>query len=152
MSAAQPMDFAEQAAARRLTKLFDQHNRLASLCDGLEMIADDLPRACPARCRRAAAELDTLVPEHHAFERDLLSDLLKARQPDLLERILQQHNEDEGLAGEIAEALEALVDGAKEPDPETVGYMLRCFFNSFRRSMLVEELAIRSITEGDADA
>lgn len=152
MRAAQPISFAERAAARRMSKLFDQHSRLAALCDRLEAIADDLPRACPTRCRRAAAELVTLVPEHHAVERELLSSLLKSRQPDLLGRILQQHNEDEGLAGEIAEALEALVDGAKEPDPETVGYMLRCFFNNCRRSMLVEELAIRSMAAGDADA
>ena len=149
MSATPPINLAERAAARRLSKLFDEHSRLASLCNELEKIADDLPRACPARSRRAAAELANLVPEHFAFERELFSALLKARQPDLLDRILEQHYEDEGLAGEIAEALESLGDGAEAPDPETLGYMLRCFFNNCRRSMLVEELAMRAVTEGD---
>lgn len=149
MSAAQPISLAERAAVRRLPMLFDQHSRLASLCDQLETIADDLPRACPTRCSRAAAELATLVPEHHAFEREVLSALLEARQPDLLDRILRQHGEDEGLAGEIAQALEASSSGAEAPDPETLGYMLRCFFNNCRRSMLVEELALRSVVEGD---
>jgi hypothetical protein len=152
MSAAGTISFARHAAARRLAKLFDQHARLGSLCDRLETIADDLPRSCPSRCNEAAAELAVLLTEHHAFEREVLATLLQPRQPDLFDRIFRQHSEDEGLAGEIVEALTALGSGAAVADPETVGYMLRCFFTNYRRSMLVEELAIRSALDADTGA
>lgn len=134
----------ERAAAARRTELAGRHARLASLCELLEEIADDLPRACPSRCHRAATALQTLLPEHHAFTRELFSRLLSKTQPDVLENIVRQQGEEEGLGLEIVQALGAWPDGAGVPDPETLGYMLRCFFNGCRRSMLVEELALRS--------
>lgn len=134
------LDRGVTARPAELDRLFDEHERLGALCDLLETIADDLPRACPQRSARAAAELETLVPEHHAFEAGVLARLLGQHRSDLLARILRQHSEDEGLAFEIALALQQ----AAAPDPETLGYMLRCFFNNCRRSMLVEELAMRS--------
>lgn len=142
MSAAPPPSLADHATARRLRAIHDQHDRLALLCADLEAIADDLPRACPQRCRRASEALGSLVPEHHATEIVMLRQLLAKRQPDLLERIERQHGEDEGLAAEIAHALEPIAEGAAADAPETLGYMLRCFFTTYRRAMLVEELAI----------
>ncbi len=144
MSAAPPPRLADLATARRLRAIHDQHDRLALLCAELEAIADDLPRACPQRCRRAADALGTLVPEHHASEIVVLRELLAADRPDLVDRIARQHGEDEGLAGEIGHALEPIVAGGAADAPETLGYMLRCFFTSYRRAMLVEELAIRA--------
>lgn len=131
-----------RAANGRLARLLDGHDRLGSLCDLLEAIADDLPRACPERCGRAAAELEATVPAHHAFERDVLA--LSAVRSDLSDRILRHHAEDEGLAFEIVAVLEPLRDGAPVVAAETLGYMLRCFFYSCRRSMLIAELAIRA--------
>lgn len=146
MSAAPTLSLADHAIARRLRSIHEQHDRLALLCAELEAIADDLPRACPQRCRRALEALESLVPEHHATEIAVLRELLAKDRPELLERIAGQHGEDEGLAAEIAHALEPIVAGGAADAPETLGYMLRCFFNNYRRSMLVEELAIRAAT------
>lgn len=151
MSAVETIRLAEHSHARRVAQVFEQHGRLARLCDELEGIADSLPRACPKRCGLTAIELQTLVPNHHAFEAEVLSDLLSAEQGDLLRRIIDQHAEDEGLAFEIALALEPIGEGATAEQPETLGYMLRCFFNSCRRSMLVEELALRAVTPAAND-
>lgn len=150
MPAALTLSLTDLAVERRLRSIYEQHSRLAALCDDLETIADDLPRACPQRCRRAVESLESMVAEHHAAEIDTLRELLAEDRSDLLERIVHQHGEDEGLAAEIASALEPAVAGGVPEDPETLGYMLRCFFNNYRRSMLVEELAIRSATSGTA--
>ncbi len=142
MSSVAPNHFAIRASSEPLARLLDQHARLGGLCDRLEAIADDLPRACPSRCIRAAAELQSLVPDHHAFEAAVLGKLLPATRGDLLARILRQHDEDEGLALEIAHELEPAGEGRPVADAERLGYMLRGFFTSCRRSMLIEELAI----------
>jgi hypothetical protein len=148
MPAAPPPRLADLAIARRLRAIYDQHDRLALLCAELEAIADDLPRACPQRCRRAAEALGSLVPAHHADEIGLLRALLATDRPDLLDRIERQHGEDDGLAGEIGHGLEPIVAGGAAEAPETLGYMLRCFFTGYRRAMLVEELAIRVAAGG----
>lgn len=145
MTTALTTSLAEHGVARRFAQLYAEHGRLGALCDLLEAIADDLPRACPTRCDRAAAELETLVPQHHAFEEKILTEVLPPQRRDLLDRILGQHAEDEGLAYELAMALEPIGHGATPEQPETLGYMLRCFFHSCRRSMLVEELALQSM-------
>lgn len=134
----------ERSLSARLDMLLAQHEQLGQLCDELEGIADALPQACPRRCARAAAQLQTLVPAHHGFEAGTLGEMLGPGHADLLSRIMTQHAEDEGLAFEIAMALEPVAAGAPPAQPETLGYMLRCFFNNCRRSMLVEELALRS--------
>lgn len=144
MTPAELTSLTERSCARRIDRLYAEHGRLGELCDQLEAIADDLPRACPRRCSRAAAELQTLMPEHHAFEAVVLAEVLGGEQRGLLDRILEQHAEDEGLAFEIALALEPLSAGETPDEPETLGYMLRCFFTNCRRSMLVEELALQA--------
>jgi hypothetical protein len=148
MSAAEPIRLADRSLARRIGQVFEQHGRLGRLCDELEVIADDLPKACPRRCARAMTDLETLVPEHHAFDAKIFDELFAERQGDLLKRITDQHAEDEGLAFEIAIALEPIATGLPPQHPETLGYMLRCFFHNYRRSMLVEELAMRAACPG----
>lgn len=129
--------------ARHLETLFYHHRQLSKLCDDLEAIADDLPKVCPRRCARAVAALQKVLGGLHAFEAATLAETL-GKQSQLLARILSQHAEDEGLAFEIVLALEPIADGRQPPQPEALGYMLRCFFNNCRRSMLVGELALRS--------
>lgn len=148
MTPAEMISLAERSTAQRVARLYADHGRLGELCDQLEAIADDLPRACPTRCSRAAAQLTALVPAHHAFEFGVLAEVLGAGRRELLERILAQHAEDEGLALEIAMALEPLSAGAAPEEPVTLGYMLRCFFNNCRRTMLVEELALQAALAG----
>lgn len=149
MPVATPLDLSAHALARRLRRLSEQHDRLTGLCDELEGIADELPKACPARCRNAAQALKSLLPAHHGLEIGLLSELLAAGNPQLLARIARQHGEDEGLAHEIAQGLEPLIGGDAATEPETLGYMLRCFFTGYRRAMLVEQLAVRSVVPAE---
>jgi hypothetical protein len=144
MPAVEAISLAERSRAVAVSQVFEQHSRLGQLCDTLESIADDLPHACPQRCEKARVALETLVPEHHRFEARVFGNLLAGQGGGLLKRILDQHGEDEGLAFEIALALEPIAAGLPPEQPETLGYMLRCFFNSCRRSMLVEELALRA--------
>jgi hypothetical protein len=124
----------EFATARMLA----DHDRLDRLCTDLERIADDLPGACPRRCARAIAGLERL-PAHHTPEEALLRSIAE---PGLHRRIVAQHHEDEGLARDIVALLAPLAEGDAPTAPETLGYMLRGFFTSCRRSMLIEELAI----------
>jgi hypothetical protein len=140
---------AERRRPNIVAELLDQHRRIDALCTNLEHIADRLPSACPTRCRRASFLLATLLPSHSSFERPVLAGLLAGEEigpsEPLLPRIIGQHHEDEGLAQEIVQALEPLCEGEQAQAPEALGYMLRCFFNGVRRSMLVEELALKSV-------
>ncbi len=135
-----------------VAEVLDQHRRMDALCAMLERIADELPRACPTRCRRVSALLETFVAAHHRYEEPVLAELLAAEEISrggaLLSRIIAQHHEEEGLAQEILLALEPLCEGRAVKTPETLGYMLRCFFNNCRRSMLVEELALQAVLGG----
>ena len=135
-------------ASRGLTTLLAQHAHLSALCDQIETVADELPSVCPERCCQVVERLETLSSGHHRLERDILNQLLAARDPELLARISRFNDEDEGVALEVAHALEPLVRGEAPAEPETLGYMLRCFFTSYRRSMLVSELAVRAMVPG----
>ena len=125
-----------------LERLLGQHGELDALCRLLEEIADDLPQPCPSRCAQAVEQLTTLVAAHHAAEEPVLGALMADQA--LFARVFVQHCEDEGLAHELVLALEPLCKGQAAPAPETLGYMLRCFFTSYRRAMLIEELAIQA--------
>lgn len=142
MASVTSIDALRPSMPQRLQELMARHKAIEGLCDEVEAIADDLPGACPQRCSRVLAMLNDLLPAHLASERDALRSLADA--PDLRERIGRLIDEDEGMAHEIAQALETLARGEAPPEPETLGYMLRCFFSNFGRSMLVTELAVRA--------
>ena len=133
------------------------------LCDALETIADGLPDDVDRRlCATVAANLQYDLPLHHRDEETGLFPLLRvrARAGDgldaILERLEREHESDTGFAGEIAELLDGLGCGTPVGNPEMAGYMLRGFFECYRRhvhweTVLVMPVARLRLTGGDLD-
>jgi hemerythrin-like domain-containing protein len=74
----------------------------------------------------------------------------------ILERLTSEHSSDNDFASEIAEALETLGQGGRPANPEMLGYMLRGFFERYRRhvhweNQLVMPLARLRLTRDDLD-
>ncbi|MGI9482938.1 MAG: hemerythrin domain-containing protein [Hyphomicrobiales bacterium] len=118
------------------------HKEHAAFCDILEEIADSLPEA--VNCDQCASVLVFLrqeLPQHHKDEEDGLFALLreKARKDGTLighlEQLSWEHSADESTAHEIAETLEKLACGEKADNPNMLGYMLRSFFEGYRRHL-----------------
>ncbi len=118
------------------------HRIHADICDVLEAIADGLPD--DVDCRLAINALDSLrfeLPLHHIDEEEGLFPLLEKRaQPkdniaDVLNRLAKEHAVDESFAEELDDSLEVLSQGGKVDNPDMVGYMLRGFFENYRRHL-----------------
>ena len=131
------------------------------LCDMLEAIADGLPDDIDKRqCREAASALNFDLPLHHRDEEQCLFPLLLERGAatgslaEVLDRLSQEHAKDESFAGEVVECLEALAEGGTARNPDMLGYMLRGFFEGYRRHIqwentLVMPAARRYLTPDD---
>lgn len=129
-----------RARASSSAELLDSHSERSALCNQLEAIADDLPTPSVARCRIACEALEAHLSQYRG-RRDAYRSVI-ALHPDVLALMQSFGDEDEGTAFEVAHAMEPLVRGEAPPDPETLGYMLRCLFTNVRRSMLIEKLAV----------
>jgi hypothetical protein len=125
-----------------VAQVFKDHDQLDALCALLEEIADSLPRPRAEACAEAVERLDRFMPEHVRHDDDVFTRVIM--DAHLRERLMGQHNEDLGMSQELSLALEPLAAGRISEDSDALGYMLRCFFNGCRRSMLVEELAIQA--------
>lgn len=150
--------FADDAAYRphpdaQLAGMLKDHVELACLYDALEELADCLPAMPSASIHSAVLQrLETFLPEQHRWARELLRCVLPpcprtGGDSPLLKRVIEQQHEDEGLLGDIVDAL--------HPDgrcacltPNTLGYMLRCFFINGRRAMLFNEYIVFSRGRG----
>lgn len=118
---------------------------LQHLCATLEDIADSLPQHF---------DPDIVAPVIEILRKDLawhfrnletaLYPLLERRGahvtelPDLIERLRQDHSADSLLALDVADSLEILVQRDGYPNPEALGFMLRCFFVGLRRNAFWE--------------
>lgn len=149
VSTASPLDLIER-----------QHAGQESLCDALEEIADSLPgKIDAALLAKAVAGLSNDLP---LLQRDMnegLFPLLQAhclpedRLEDMLPRLQMEKTTDLSFAGEIIEALGAMAGGAPLKNPNTLGYMLRGFFESYRRhlhweSTVILPIARKRLSEG----
>jgi hemerythrin-like domain-containing protein len=127
----------------------EEHALQLELCELLESIADSLPgKFEPALAVIAISILKGSVKAHTKFEEDALFPLLKERlSPDdavvqALVCLSQEHERDEDIADELVEALkDALKSGAPE-NPETLGYILRGYFESQRRHIAWEDSVV----------
>jgi hemerythrin-like domain-containing protein len=142
-----------------------EHDHLAQaqLCDSLEQIADDLPDNVDRRLtNQVISSLKFEMPVHHRDEELGLFPLIERRAlpadniQDILARLAMEHATDESFAQELLESLETLSEGRKLKNPEMVGYMLRSFFESYRRHILWENaivlpLARARLTPDDLD-
>jgi hemerythrin-like domain-containing protein len=131
------------------------------LCDAMERIADGLPDEIDRRlCAQVASALQYELPLHHQDEEVGLFPLLRQRaRPEdaldgILERLATEHLTDTDFAAEIGEALDTLGHGGRIGNPNMLGYMLRGFFERYRRHVhwenaLVMPLARLRLTEDD---
>lgn len=128
-----------------------EHDHLAQaqLCDCLERIADGLPDNVDRQlCATVIETLRLEMPRHHRDEELGLFPLIEKRAQagdnivDILARLALEHATDESFADELLESLELLRDGGKLKNPEMVGYMLRSFFECYRRQLLWENAIV----------
>jgi hemerythrin-like domain-containing protein len=126
-----------------------EHLLQAQLCDSLERIADDLPDNVDRRlCMKVIDSLKFEMPLHHRDEELGLFPLIEKRAlpndniNDVLARLALEHATDESFASELLESLEGLGEGRRLKNPDMVGYMLRSFFESYRRHILWENAIV----------
>lgn len=142
--------------------VFEQeHGRHRELCDSLELIADSLPDQVDSRlCATLASVLRVDLPVHHRSEEEVLFPLLEQRAGAdetlaiVLARLRHEHALDEGYAEELGDLLDTLSRDARPANPDMVGYMLRGFFESYRRHVHLEQVVIlpyarRRFTDAD---
>jgi hemerythrin-like domain-containing protein len=128
------------------------HALQVQMCDAMERIADGLPDDVDRRlCAQVASCLQFDLPLHHHDEETALFPILRERvlpQDDLehiLDRLASEHSSDTDFASEIAESLEHLGQSGRAPNPDMLGYMLRGFFERYRRHVHWENTLIMPI-------
>ena len=151
-------------ARNPLDMIASAHAVQVEMCDAMERIADGLPDEVDRRlCAQLASCLAFDLPLHHQDEEVALFPLLRRRAlPEdgldrILDRLAAEHSSDNDFASEIAEALEVLAQGSRPQNPEMLGYMLRGFFERYRRHVhwentLVMPLARLRLTPDDLQA
>ncbi|MGI9373463.1 MAG: hemerythrin domain-containing protein [Hyphomicrobiales bacterium] len=144
-----------------IAKVHIQH---AALCDTLEEIADSLPDSIDtSKCTSVLDTLNYELPLHHKDEELGLFPLLQEKvktDPNIdshLQQLSWEHAADESAAHEIADVLDQLSHGERAKNPEMLGYMLRSFFESYRRHLHWENtvllpLARQSFSSSDLEA
>ncbi len=134
-----------------------EHDLHAALCDLLETIADALPASVsPDQCARAASALKIDLPLHHADEEYGLFPLLRAACDDnetteILARLEEDHLGDEANSHELVPVLEAIAAGRQPDNPNMVGYMLRGFFEAYRRHIEWENRVVLPLARARLD-
>jgi hemerythrin-like domain-containing protein len=155
----------EDASAERTSDPIDaferQHRRLRQMCDGLEAIADSLPDQVDCGlCAFLAGELRVNLPGRHRREEQVLFPLIELRAEvedtvgPVLARLRHEHSLDEGYAAELGDLLDTLSREVRPANPDMVGYMLRGFFECYRRHVHLEQVVILPLARSrltDAD-
>lgn len=133
-------------ASDTISQQLEEHfvSQLA-LCDALEKIADDIPHQLDKQtCLCVARSIKPIIKSAHDFEEQVLfphlsnSDKLGPSADKVLERLHDEHWEDESYGEEIAEALRQFVQGENK-NAEMLGYMLRGFFEGVKRHIAFEK-------------
>ncbi|MBL8906238.1 MAG: hemerythrin domain-containing protein [Rhizobiales bacterium] len=126
-----------------------EHRIQAQICDTLELIADSLPDCVDKRlCAQVACALREELPLHHRDEECGLFPLIEERAlpgdgiAEILARLAMEHATDESFASELLESLDILSEGRELKNPDMVGYMLRSFFESYRRHLHWENAVV----------
>ncbi len=142
-----------------LDVLAEAHIDQIRLCNILEEIADGLPGTIDRRlCAQASGYLENNLIEHHRQEENGLFLVLEERLhadndlPEILDRLREEHATDEGFASEIAEKLDQLASGSTLQNPDMLGYMLRGFFEIYRRHIHWEDTILMPLARERLDA
>ncbi|MBS0239903.1 MAG: hemerythrin domain-containing protein [Proteobacteria bacterium] len=149
-SPARRLDDAGHCATPHPLEIIEEEHALQlELCDLLESIADDLPaKFDTAFAVIAISILKGSVKSHTKFEEDALFPLLRERlSPNdtvvqALACLSQEHERDEDIADELVEALKDALQSRVPQNPETLGYILRGYFESQRRHIAWEDSVV----------
>lgn len=121
------------------------HDQQMALCNKLEEIADQLPELADTQmCLRIAKSIQPMICEAHELEEKTLFPLLLTMDgasdglKSTIERLRYEHWEDESFADEVADAMIRFVTDKASSNVETLGYMLRGFFEGLRRHIAFE--------------
>jgi hypothetical protein len=125
-----------------------------ALCDELEEIADSLPdNVDRQKSIHAARSLWPLIRGSHSFEENIFFPMIRERLSDVenldetIKRLRQEHTADECYAEELTDSLFRLGAGDRTLNAETLGYMLRGFFESLKRHIAFEREHILQIAK-----
>ncbi len=128
------------------------HAHQVQMCDAMERIADGLPDEVDRRlCAQVSACLQFDLPLHHHDEETALFPLLRTRAlpedglDDILSRLASEHSADNDFASEIAELLDHIGQGGRIGNADMLGYMLRGFFERYRRHVHWENTLVMPI-------
>ena len=135
--------FFSDRATRDIPQLRNYATRVREM---LEEIADSLPHSMNAgKCAKAAETLEPLVKRIHAFEEHEVFPRYAAANPGpvtagMLERLREEHCVDECYAEELSDALRRVASTSDPISADTLGYMLRGFFEAMRRHQAFENV------------
>lgn len=132
--------------AGEATTLQEEHRLIRDMLDQLEAMADDLPTLPPQETlRRVIDNLREGIPAHCRHEETALGEQALPDDPTrtrALEILKREHQANEALASELAEALEEQLEGRGAMSQERLGYLTRHYFTLLRRHMEWEEYLI----------
>lgn len=139
-------DGSQDGAARDAVEVMRcAHLAELALCDRLEEIADSLPNGLDRRkCILAARALGPTMAKIHRFEEQrIFPDFIRrmahsADSGKTIQRLTNEHLEDEGYAAELRDALRFAARHGAADSPETLGFMLRGYFGAVRRHVAFE--------------
>ncbi len=113
--------------------------RQFALCAALETLADDLPSRIDTQAAMILADrLEPVLRQCHRLEETLVFPVLLIAGPQMrpiIDRLRQEHIEDEDHACDVREAITAFVARQVRSNDHEIGYMLRCLFVSLRRHL-----------------
>ncbi len=113
--------------------------RQLELCRTMEALADDLPSKVDTHAAMILVrQLYPTLRRCHLLEEAMIFPLLLISHRDvapILDRLHNEHFEDEDHAADLRDAVEAFVARKATTDAEKVGYMLRGLFTSLRRHL-----------------
>lgn len=141
-----------EAAAVGESSFRAEHDVIRAVCDRLEAIADDLPDAPQSE---SLAELIALlrfgIPAHCQHEEKALREALGDEETgqnwlrQAANLIITEHQENETIMLELAEALEDYRDSQEPARANALGYLIRHFFTQMRRHMAWEDEVIAEL-------
>ena len=136
---------------RDVLRLVADHRRLGELCDLLECCADELPAMPPASVVEQICEALTELMGQDVSDPSPYPDVASLYDPTdplalvLMKEVHARHAADTLHAQDLVDALRGVPDMTHRLSPDTIGYMLRCFFEGCRQAMNCEELAILAL-------
>lgn len=138
---------------RPLELFAHEHSVQRHLCDLLEQIADSLPENTDrASLEFAISGIDELYHHHMHEEKCLFPIIRKRAEPadnvdKILDHLALEHATDESLAAEIQEVLESLIIHRRAENPDILGFMLRGFFENYRRHIIWEDTVLFPVVQ-----